>query len=161
MKMNEVLFKQKIKPLFSQAMHCSIATVNADGLPHVTPIGSVVLKNQGNGWFFQKFTKNIPKNAEHCEYATIMAVNNSKWYWLKSVLKGGFKTPPAMRLTVKLGNYRPATESETAKFQRRVGLFRRTKGYQMMWAGMSEIREFEIVDYKPVYVGKMTQQQFV
>jgi len=158
--MNEQIFNNKIRPLFSQAMFCSVATVNANGIPHVTPIGSVVLKNQNSGWFFQKFTKKIPKNTEHCEYATLMAVNSNKWFWLKSVFKGGFKTPPAMRLTVKLGDYRPATETEAKKFQKRVGMFKRSKGYQLMWSEMSDIREFEILEYKPVYIGKMTQQQF-
>ncbi len=161
MKMTDQLFKQKIKPLFSQAVFCSVATVNADGIPHVTPIGSVVLNDKKSGWFFQKFTKNIPKNAEHCEYATLMAVNDGKWFWLKSVLKGQFKQPPAMRLLVKLGEYRPATEAEGQKFRRRVNIFKRTKGYQKMWQDMSDVREFEIIEFKPIYISQMTSQQFV
>ncbi len=160
MNIDDAVFKQKIKPLFSQAVFCSIATVSDAGRPHVTPIGSVILKDKSSGWFFQKFTKNIPQNAEHCEYATIMAVNAGRWYWLTSVLKGRFKKPPAMRLLVKLGQLRPATEFEGEKFQRRVGIFKRTKGYDMMWKAMSDIREFEIIEYKPVFIGKMTREQF-
>ncbi|MCB1582922.1 MAG: pyridoxamine 5'-phosphate oxidase family protein [Xanthomonadales bacterium] len=160
MKINEQLFREKIKPLFSQAVFCSVATVDPEGKPHVSPIGSVVLIDMNRGWFFQKFTKNIPKNTERCEYATIMAVNDGKWFWLKSILKGRFKKPPAMRLLVKLGALRPANEAESQKFKRRVGLFKRTKGYQLMWSEMSEVREFEILEYKPVYIGKMTAQQF-
>ncbi len=160
MKINEQLFKEKIKPLFSRAVFCSVATVDVEGKPHVSPIGSVVLRDMKQGWFFQKFTKNIPQNANSCEYATIMAVNDSKWFWLKSIFKGQFKKPPAMRLLVKLGEVRCANEAETQKFQRRVGLFKRTKGYQLMWQEMANIREFEIIDYKPIYVGQMTKQQF-
>ncbi len=160
MNVDDSVFKTKIKPLFSQAVFCSIATVNATGQPHVTPIGSVVLKDRSSGWFFQKFTKNIPNNATHCEYATIMAVNADRWYWLTSVFKGRFKKPPAMRLLVKLGQLRPATDVEAQKFQRRVGMFKRTKGYAMMWQQMSEVREFEIIEYKPVFIGKMTREQF-
>ncbi len=161
MKVDELMFKEKIKPVFSQAMFCSVATVNAEGMPHVSPIGSVVLNNSQSGWFFQKFTKNIPLNAEHCEYATIMAVNSSRWFWLKSLLKGAFKQPPAMRILVKLGQVRPATEKEGGKFKRRVNIFKRTKGYDMMWKDMSHIREFEIIEYKPVFIGKMTKNQFL
>ncbi len=160
MKINDLLFKQKIKPLFSQAVYCSIATVNEDGHPHITPIGSVVLNNKSQGWFFQKFTKGIPTNASHCKYATIMAVNDGAWFWLKSLIKGRFNKPPAMRLQVKLGPLRPATEAEMHKFQRRVKVFTLTKGHAMLWQDMSEVREFEILDYKPVFIGKMTQQQF-
>ena len=65
-----------------------------------------------------------------------------------------------MRLLVKLGEFRPATDAEGQKFKRRVGLFKRTKGYQMMWQDMSDIREFEIIEYKPIFIGQMTSQQF-
>lgn len=160
MEINNQLFNYKIKPLFSQAVFCAVATVNNEGYPHVTPIGSVVLKDKSSGWFFQKFTKNIPLNVAHCQYATIMAVNDGKWFWLKSLLSGQFKKPPAMRLLVKLGKLRPATEAESLKFKRRVNIFKRTKGYAMMWQDMAEIREFEIIKYKPVYIDKMTRHQF-
>jgi len=160
MNINEKLFKEKIKPLFSQAVFCSIATVSVEGLPHVTPIGSVVLEDLNHGWFFQKFTKNIPLNAESCEMATIMAVNAGRWYWLKSLFKGRFHSPPAMRLVVKLGAVRPATEREAQKFQRRVGLFKHTKGHALLWRDMANIREFEIIEYKPIYIGQMTSHQF-
>lgn len=160
MQIDQQLFQRKIKPLFSGAVFCAVATVNAAGRPHVTPIGSVVLTHPDRGWFFQKFTKNIPANAEHCEYATIMAVNDGKWFWLKSLLKGRFKAPPAMRLEVKLGALREATEAEAGKFQRRVSLFKHTRGHALMWRDMARVREFEIVDYKPVYIGQMTGQQF-
>ena len=160
MKVNDQLFIEKIKPLFTHAVYCSVATVTEAGIPHVTPIGSVVLKDKNSGWFFQKFAKNIPLNTVKSEFATIMAVNDSKWFWLKSVFKGQFSKPPAMRLLVKLGHLRPATESENQKFKRRVNIFKHTKGYAVMWQNMEDIREFEIIEYKPVFIGKMTQQQF-
>lgn len=160
MQIDKQLFKTKVKPLFSKAIFCSVATVDSEGKPHVSPIGSVVLKNENQGWFFQKFTKNIPKNLIHNEYATIMAVNDGKWFWLKSVLKGQFNNPPALRLLVKLGQLRPASELEAQKFKRKVGLFKRTKGYAQMWQDMAEVREFEILEYKPVFIGKMTKHQF-
>ncbi len=160
MKINDLLFKQKIKPLFTRAVYCSIATVNEQGQPHITPIGSVVLNNKNQGWFFQKFTQGIPNNVVHCKYATIMAVNDGAWFWLKSLIKGRFNQPPAMRMQVKLGALRPATKAEMEKFQRRVKLFSLTKGHAMLWRDMSNIREFEIIAYKPVFIGKMTHQQF-
>ncbi len=160
MQIDDRLFKDKIKPLFSQALFCSVATVNAEGQPHVSPIGSVVLKDKSTGWFFQKFTKGIPANADHCDYASIMAVNAGRWYWLRALLRGQFNAPPAMRLVVKLGQLRAATDAEALKFKRRVSVFRHTKGHAMMRRDMAKIREFEIVDYKPVYIGQMTGQQF-
>ncbi len=160
MKITDQIFTDTVKPLFSGAVYCSVATINEQGQPHVTPIGSVVLNNKNQGWFFQKFTKNIPKNIDHCPYATIMAVNDGKWFWLKSLFKGQFTSPPAMRLLVKLGELRPATATEADKFKRRVSLFKHTKGYAMMWQDMAQIREFDIIEYKPIHIGKMTSQQF-
>ena len=31
----------------------------------------------------------------------------------------------------------------------------------MLWVQMSNIRDFEMLEYKPVFIGKMTQNQFV
>ena len=160
MKMTDEIFKQKIKPLFAKAMYSSIATVNEQGLAHVSPIGSVMLVNKDRGVYFEKFTKNIPLNSKVNKYATIMCVNTSQWYWLKSLFKGQFVTPPAIRIVVKLGELRKETENEGKIFKRKVSLFKRTKGYQMLWKDMSHIREFEIIEYKPVYIGQMTREQF-
>ncbi len=160
MKMSDELFTKKIKPLFAQAMFCSIATVNEKGQPHVSPIGSVVLLNRNKGFYFEKFTKNIPNNIKTTQYATIMSVNDGKWFWLKSLFKGQFKKPPAIRVLVKLGELRKETEQEGQIFKRKVKLFKRTKGYQMLWKDMSHIREFEILEYKPVFIGQMTRNQF-
>jgi hypothetical protein len=158
--MTEEIYKSKIKPLFAKAMFTSVATVTEDGIPHVSPIGSVFLINKDKGFYLEKFTKNIPKNSKNMPYATLMSVNVSKWFWMKSLLKGQFKTPPAIRMVVKIGELREKSEQEASAFKKRVSLFKMTKGYALMWKDMSLIREFEIVDYKPVFIGKMTKSQF-
>jgi uncharacterized pyridoxamine 5'-phosphate oxidase family protein len=160
MKITDEVFKNKIKPLFAKAMFTSVATATEEGRPHVSPIGSVFLLNKDKGFYFEKFTKSIPKNSKHTPYATLMSVNVSKWFWLKSLLKGQFKSPPAIRLLVKLGELREKSNHEASVFKRKVSLFKRTKGYDLMWKDMSLIREFEIVEYKPVFIGKMTKGQF-
>ncbi|MCF6300702.1 MAG: pyridoxamine 5'-phosphate oxidase family protein [Proteobacteria bacterium] len=161
MKMTDDLYKKKIKPLFAQAKFCSVATVNSKGMPHVSPIGSVVIVDKTRGYYFEKFTKNIPLNATTCEHACIMPVNSGSWFWLKSLIKGKFSKPPAIRLLVKLGNLREATETEGKVFKRKVNVFKKTKGYQLLWRDMSHIREFEIIEFKPVFIGKMTKSQFL
>ena len=160
MKITNKIFNSKIKPLFAQAMYCSVATVNHKGQPHISPIGSIVLLNKNKGLYFEKFTKSIPNNADSNPYATIMCVNDRKWFWLKSLIAGKFKKPPAIRLLVKLGKLRKESDQEGNIFKRKVKLFKKTKGYQMLWKDMSHIREFEIIEYKPVYIGQMTRDQF-
>ena len=161
MKITDEIFNKKIKPLFAQAVFCSVATVNEKGQPHVSPIGSVVLLDKSKGIYFEKFTKSIPQNANNNQYATIMSVDDGKWFWLKSLIKGKFNKPPAIRLLVKLGELRKETDKEGQIFKRKVKLFKATKGYQMLWKDMSHIREFEILEYKPVFIGKMTRDQFI
>ena len=153
MKITDEIYNKKIKPLFAQSVYCSVATVTEEGLPHVSPIGSIVLLNKNKGQFFEKFTKNIPKNTMQNSYATIMCVNDGKWFWLKSLIKGQFKNPPAIRLFVKMGALREATEKQGQIFKNKVKLFKKTKGYQMMWQDMSLIREFEIIsiEFKKIY----------
>ena len=160
MKITNEIYNNKIKPLFAQSVFCSVATVTDEGLPHVSPIGSIVILNKDKGQFFEKFTKNVPKNTNKNPYATIMCVNDGKWFWLKSLISGRFKNPPAIRLVVKMGELREGTEKEGRIFKNKVKLFKKTKGYQMMWKDMSQIREFEIIDYKPVFIGHMTRDQF-
>lgn len=161
MKITNEIYNKKIKPLFAQSVFCSVATVTEDGLPHVSPIGSIVLLNKDKGMFFEKFTKSISKNTNENSYATIMCVNDGKWFWLKSLITGKFNKPPAIRLVVKIGKLREGTDNEGQIFKNKIKLFKKTKGYQMMWQEMSQIREFKIIDYKPVFIGKMTRDQFL
>ena len=161
MKITDEIFKQKIKPLFAQSTFCSIATISSEGFAHISPIGSVILHNKSRGVFYEKFTKQIPENIKSNQLATIMCVNDGKWFWLKSLLKGKFKSPPAIRLVVKFGELRKEDNKEGKIFKRKVNIFRATKGYKLLWSEMSEIREFEIIDYKPVYISTMTKEQFV
>jgi hypothetical protein len=160
MKMTNKIFNTKIKPMFARAMYSSIATVNEKGIPHVSPIGSVFLVDKNKGYYFEKFTKNIPANLKNNNFATIMSVNDGKWFWLKSLIKGAFKRPPAIRIVVKLGQLRKPKGNEGVTFKKRVNIFRLTKGYNLLWKDMSHIREFEIIEYKPVYISKMTSIQF-
>ena len=160
MKITETIFRNKIKPIFAKAVFASIATVNEEGHAHVSPIGSVVVLSKDNGIYFEKFTKSIPKNIKKDDIATIMVVNTGRWFWLKSLIKGQFESPPAIRLVVKMGQLKEADVNEMTIFKRKVALFKKTTGYKQLWQDMSMVREFSIVDYKPIYLGHMTRKQF-
>ncbi len=80
-------------------MHCSIATVDNQLQPAITPIGTVFLKEDQPGFFFdayaESFKENLPKNNKAC----IQAINSSRLFWLKSLLlKGEFSDYPGVRL---------------------------------------------------------------
>src|ERR1700724_845622 len=48
---------------FRSSLHYAFASVNADGTPHVTPIGSLMLRHdEPTGFYFELFTKQLPHN---------------------------------------------------------------------------------------------------
>ena len=150
-----------IKKIFNQATdssgHHALASVNKDGSPHITPIGSLMLGKVGKGFYFERFTANMPKNFESNKQVCVLAVNSSKWFWLKAILFGRFSSLPAVRLLGEVGEKREATKAELALWNKRVGSLSFTKGYKEMWAGMCMGREITFTEAKPVMIGKMTK----
>ena len=57
---------------------------------------------------------------------------------------------------VTIEHRRVITEQEIARFQRKVSLFRRLKGYKLMWSSARFVRLFTIDKVIPVNIGKMT-----
>ncbi len=151
------LVKQIFKEAFSTSSHFSVASVNAQGEPHVTPIGSLILGETGKGIYFEKFTRQLPENYQHSRRVCVMAVNSSQWFWLKSLLAGRFQRPPALRLYGEVGELRPATDKELALWQKRVHSARFTKGHKLMWREMSMVRDITFDRVEAVNIGKMTQ----
>ena len=148
-----------IKSLVKNSLYCSIATVNQND-PYCSPVGSVYLENETQGYYLEMFTRSVsraqPENSTGC----IMAVNTSMLFWLKSLFKGKFETPPAVRLIVKFGELRESTAIEQQRFKKRVKLFRRLKGHQILWSNPGHVREFTIESVVPVSLGKMTRADY-
>lgn len=152
---------EKIKNIFNQATnssgHHALASVNEDGSPHITPIGSFMLGKVGKGFYFEKFTTKMPQNFETNKQVCVLAVNGGKWFWIKAILLGRFSSPPAVRLFGEVGERRKATEAEMKLWNKRVGGLSFSKGYKLMWSGMSMVREVRFTEVKPVRIGKMTR----
>jgi len=146
------LFRESFKSSF----HYAIATVGENGEPHVTPIGSLILGRPGVGFYFEKFTRQLPRNLGSNNHVCILAVNSARWFWLKSLIGGRFSNPPAVRLHGVAGELRAATESELALWQERVRRVSFSKGHAFMWREMSMVREIQFTHLEPVHIGKMT-----
>ena len=162
MKMDVIENWQEIKKIFNDSFrssfHFSIATINKDGSPHITPIGSLILGKAGSAIYFEKFTQKIPINGNENKKICVLAVNSGKLFWLKSLLFGGFSKPPAIRLYGKLGNRRKATEKEIKLWQKRVKSVSFTKGHKLMWVNMKTVRELSFDQVEPVQMGEITRQ---
>jgi hypothetical protein len=87
------------------AMYCSIATVDAQLQPTITPIGSLFLRENQTGFFFdtyaESFKEHLPQNNKAC----IQVVNSSRLFWLKSLFKGKFRIIPVCDCISKLANF--------------------------------------------------------
>lgn len=151
----KTLFKESFKSSF----HFSIASVGKDGNPHITPIGSIILGDVGKAIYFEKFPTQLPKNIDDNPNISVLAVNSTKFYWLRSLISGKFSTPPAIRLVGKAGNLRDATQKEIELWQKRVRRMSFTKGHRLIWRDMIKVRELKFNKIEPVHIGEMTKSQ--
>lgn len=153
---NWVQVKRLFRQSFKTSFHFSIASITEKGEPHVTPIGSLILGKPGHAIYFEEFPSQLPKNYKSNPQICVLAVNSGRWYWLWSLLKGGFSKPPAVRLYGKAGQLRDASTHEIELWQKRVRAVGFTKGYKIMWANMSKVREIQFTKIEPIELGRMT-----
>ena len=145
----------EVEDLFGKVNHASLGTVDADGFPRISPIGSVSFTGQGRGYYFEKFPKTMRENIERDPRMTLMAVQSGAGFWLKSLWKGRFQSQPALRLFCRAGGRRKATQSEIDNFLGKVSSYRFFKGYDFLWKDMNMIREFEVLRIEGLEAGRM------
>jgi uncharacterized protein len=146
----------EIRHVFARTFYASIATVDADGCPHVTPIGSLVLDREpGRGFWFELFTREMPKNLDARSRFCAMAVDTRLRLWGRALLAGRFPVAPGVRLLGTAGERRAATEREIELFRRRVRPLRFTRGYDLLWREVSRGREVRFDQVLPLRLGAM------
>jgi uncharacterized protein len=149
-----------IRPIFDNAfkscLHFSMATVNEDGSPHITPIGSLILREDPTGFFFDEYCSKTRANISRNPRVCFLAVNADRPFWVKSLIMGKFTAAPAVRLMGTVGELREAAPDEIAAWQNRVAFARLTKGYNIMWSRMHTVRDVQFDSFEPMSSGKMT-----
>ena len=149
--------RQHFNRSFSTNLHTSVASVDAEGNPTVTPIGSLFLNHDPSGIYFEKFPTKLPLHAKGNKKICILSVNSSNWFWIKALLKSKFTQPPAIKLYGELGSRRKATEKETAKLNKRMRLTKGLKGNTYLWGKMEFVREVTFSKVEIINLGKMTK----
>ena len=139
------------------SMHCAVATVNPDGSPHLAPIGSFVLLDNGTGLFFDGFLGTTERNLRHDPRISVLAVDSSRLRWLKVLATGRFRALPAIRLTGTAGARRQATPEELDQFRRRVRWLRRLKGHDLLWGNLRFVHDVTFDTAAPVQTGALTK----
>ncbi|NNE28483.1 MAG: pyridoxamine 5'-phosphate oxidase family protein [Saprospiraceae bacterium] len=142
---------------FGSSLHVSIASVNADGDPQCTPIGSLFLNDDQSGFYFEKYPSTLPKFAKESPRICVLGVNSSKSFWLRSLYKDKFSAFPAVKLYGQLGEKRKATESELNALRKRMRKTSILKGHKTLWGKMESVREVRFSKAERVKFGKMTR----
>ena len=145
-----------IRHCFARARYASIATVDPEGHPHVTPIGSLVLHREpGRGFWFEVFTRAMPGHLERNARLCVMAVDTRLTLWGRALLAGRFPSAPGVRLVGTAGTRREPTEQEVEWFQKRVRPVRWTRGHDLLWKNFRWGREVTFDEVLPIHLGKM------
>ena len=150
-----------IREIVNQAIrsnrYCAIATINPDGSPRISPIGSLVLGEPGKAIYFEHFPKEMRQNLERDRRVCVLAVVGGFGHWLKALFRGRFDAPPGLRLTGRAGARREATAREQELWQARVRPFRGLKGYKLLWKDMHHVRELTFDNVEPLRLGAMAR----
>lgn len=144
---------EHIRKIVAQAqnssMHCAIATVDQKGMPSITPIGTLFLKEQlGQAFFFNTYSQQIEKNSLNNPKICIQAVNSSRLYWIKSMLQGHFKHIPGVRMYAEISTLRKATQEELDLVEHRIRSLKWTKGGQMIWSNFQYVHDINIQQFR-------------
>ena len=154
------LIRRAFSAAFVSSLHYSIAAVSPDGMPHVAPIGSILLLEPGRGIYFKEFPGRMPSHFDENSNVCIMGVNSSRWFWLGALLRGRFERPPAVRLYGTVGIRRRASAQEVDRWLRRVRPVRFTQGHQLLWSNMQMVRELHFTSFDIASLGAITEDLF-
>jgi uncharacterized pyridoxamine 5'-phosphate oxidase family protein len=152
---------EKIKKDFSGCRQTTmgvvqIASVDQNGVPNMTPIGSLFLTGECQGFFCNRFPENLNKNIESNDRVCIIAMNTSKWFWLKSLFNGRFSTCPGIKLFGRISRRRPILEHEKTRWEKQIRPFRFLKGYDRLWKNMQYVSDIRFDAYEYLKAGEMT-----
>ena len=134
----------------ASSIHCAIASVDSEGIPNVTPVGTVFLRDDQTGYYFDQHTDSLAKNLETNPNICLMTVNTRSSFWLKSFVIGRFIAPPGVRLYGTVSALRPATIEELAKIEQRIKPTRWMKGSKLLWSDFTHVRDIHFTSFRPV-----------
>jgi uncharacterized protein len=142
----------------SSSLHCSIASIGEDGVPTVTPIGTVFLHDHPGGFFFDRYTSTLSRNLDASSKICLMAVNSERFFWLRSLFLGRFTAPPGVRLYGAAGPLREATPAEREQIEQRVRATKWLKGSRLIWSSFTHVRDLEFTSFRPVTYPAMMER---
>jgi len=130
--------------------HFAIGSVDADGMPNVTPVGTLFLRGDHTGYYFDQYTSALARNLDADPRVCLMAVDSGSLFWFRSLLAGRFTAPPGVRLYGTVSARRAATADELARVRQRVRPMRLLKGGRLLWSDFTHVRDITFTEVRPV-----------
>ena len=152
---------QIIRAVFKRAQNTGLchnfSTINEDGTPNITPIGSLVL-NASNpaGYYFDVFNRGLSDNVDRNPNVAILAVDSRKLFWLRSVMARKFSTPPAIRLVGKVSSRRIAEQKEIEHSLDEIKTLKRLGASKTLGKRLKNLREVTFTRVDVLNIGQMT-----
>jgi hypothetical protein len=136
----------------------TFATVSPDGAAHLAPIASLVFNGDCSGYYSEVYPGQMAANLKNDPRICVMAVRMGFGYWFKGLWCGRFGDWPAMRLYGTVApRSRRSRPGEIERWRKRVKRYRRLKGYDLLWKGITTVRDITFDRYDPVRLGPMTR----
>lgn len=149
--------RDHFKRSFRSNFHVSIASVNEQNMPTVTPIGSLFLNRDQTGFYFEKYPSKLAQHAKNNVNICVLGVNSSTSFWLIGLFNKKFNTFPGLKLYGELGEKREASEKEISRLHKRMRMTRALKGNSYLWGDMKMLRELHFTSVEKINLGEMTQ----
>ncbi|MFF2555192.1 pyridoxamine 5'-phosphate oxidase family protein [Nocardia sp. NPDC058058] len=130
--------------------HFAIASVDADGMPNITPVGTVFLRDDRTAFYFDQYTTALAHNLDANPQVCLMAVNRGSLFWLRALLFGRFSSPPGVRLYGTVSAARPATAAELEQVRKRVRPALLLKGGKLLWSNFTNVRDISFTSARLV-----------
>ncbi len=152
----ELIWPQ-VRRLFAGSLGTLVASINEDGSPHLTPIGSLTLRDDCTGCYLERFPTNLPRNVERDPRISVYTARDGLLTWMWQLMRGRFDKFIAIRLLGTAGERRPLSDAERSRFLRKVRIFSWTRGHDLLWGDMRYARELRFHGYEPIKAGGMTR----
>jgi uncharacterized protein len=130
--------------------HFAIATVDPNGNPHVTPIGHAFFRDDMTGFYFDAYSRAMPRHFAANNRICLMAVNSSSWFWLRSLVAARFATPPGIRIFGTVSEQRDATQAEVQRLSASIRTTQRLRGHNLLWGSLNRVRDMRFTSLLPV-----------
>lgn len=155
MKITEEKWKEIVNYYGDYKQTSMIGSINSAGQPNVTPIGSLLLKDDLSGYYFDLFTKELSDNLDQNNNVCVLYVNTGILFWFKSLCTNDYSKPPGIKLIGSAGNRRKASAEEIEYFRTKTKALKMLKGYHTIFGNLSYVRDIKFTDYFMLNTGKM------